>query len=111
MPPRSRSMPSVTAKPMPRRLFAIERASLEGLGSAFTCRYAPLPMTSATRRPVMAAPAAEAGVDAAVCVGADGDDGAVRGCAASDNSDSLTFAVAWLALLPASEATPSSVEL
>ena len=49
--------------------------------------------------------------DVTVCVGAKVADGAMRGCSASDSSDSLTFAVAWLALLTASEATPSRVEL
>jgi hypothetical protein len=66
-------------------------------------------MTSATRRPVAAPAGGEAGEGASVFVGADVEVGAVRGVSASDSSDKRTLAVAWLALLPVSEATPCSV--
>jgi hypothetical protein len=77
-----------------------------------------LPITSATRGPVwllVAGGGAGTAVDAAVCCGSVGgvDVAVCGGCgavaAASDNSDRRTFAVAWLALLLASAATPSSV--
>jgi hypothetical protein len=47
---------------------------------------------------------------AAALAGGGGAAVAVRGAGGivSDNSDRRTFAVAWLALLPASEALPSS---
>ncbi len=73
-------------------------------------------MISAMRAPRMAGAGEEAGV-APVCCGA----GVVVGCAAGEGasrgigvsasvtSDSRTFAVAWLALLPASDATIASV--
>ena len=63
---------------------------------------APLPITSAMRLPGVAVV-----VDgAAVCCG-DDDDAASRGATlGSDSSDRRTRAVAWLALLPASEAVP-----
>jgi len=85
-------MPSATTKPMSRRLFAIERASLGGLGSPDACISA----VADHQRDAGAGShvGGGAGVEVAVCVSRDGAARGGEGKTGSDSSDSRTFAVA-----------------